>query len=94
MGGEARHTALWHHLNGSHKGSSHNGSRWIGRLPFLARHSGRVRRSDLQRAAAQDPQNRSHWFGTAAPCKPFTGNLMRDLIANFTNGFFRGIPID
>jgi len=105
MGGEARQTALWHHLNGSHRGSSHNGcrrdrARWVGRLPFFSAALRRVRRSDLQRAAARDPQNRPHWFGTVTPVQTvyWLLGIWRAILSceltNYQWFLLGGIPID
>ena len=57
MGGEARQTALWHHLNGSHKGSVHtmflDQIEPVGLTAYLLLALLRMRRADLQRAAAR-----------------------------------------
>ena len=79
MGGEARQTALWHHLDGSHKGSRRDRARWIGRLPFLARHSAECADQICKelprgtRRIGRTGLERQH------PCKPFTVNLARDI---------------
>ena len=104
MGGEARQTALYVYMAPSQRSTQRfftqlflDETELVGLAAylFLARHSAECADQICKELPRGSRRIGRTGLERQRPCKPFTGNLARDLIANFTNSFFlRGIPIE